>query len=248
MNTEREEFNEYGVRTNFQSSKHKSLSNPKLSLIIAITVLFSIFNFIVGYMIGKFLGAPIPKAEISEIKNNQETSEITGIPTSSQNRKTTSTTKVNEDIILDLEENTTLIDTTPPAPKQQPPNLSQRSHTKQESLTKVEETPSKVVKPTQSQEKKHPKETITTIPSSKLPQQSIKYFIQVSSNEKKEIAESTLKKLRANGLNAFIHETTLNGKKVYRVRVGYFSSYEEAMKTLEKVKKISTDAFLAVSK
>lgn len=244
MNHERDEFNEYGVKTNFQNSKQKTSSNPKLSLIIAITVLFSIFNFIVGYMIGKFLGNPTPKPEIQEVKNNQDISEITGIPTPPKDNKITSSPKLSEDIILDLEEDNGLIDKTPPPQNQQPSTPQKPS--KQESLTKQEETPSKTIK--QPQEKKQPSKDIKTSSTPKTSPQSIKYFIQVSSNEKKEVAEATLKKLKSNGLNAFIQETTLNGKKIYRVRVGYFTSYEDAMKNLEKVRKISTDAFLAVSK
>lgn len=245
MNSEREEFNEYGVRTNFQSQKPKTSSNPKLSLIIAITVLFSIFNFIVGYMIGKFLGTPSQKNEISEVRHTKEISEITGIPIPS-NSKPNDFYKIKNEEVIDLEETEeSLLDKTPPIPKKQQTSYTiQKDENKQEVIPKTQ----KPVQEHQQEKNTSTKDKKTTTISTKQSTHSVKYFIQVSSNEKKEIAESTLKKLKSNGLNAFIQETTINGKKIYRVRVGYFDSYEESVKTLEKVKKISSDAFLAVSK
>ncbi|MGC8870288.1 MAG: SPOR domain-containing protein, partial [Brevinematia bacterium] len=71
---------------------------------------------------------------------------------------------------------------------------------------------------------------------------------QISSYEKKELAESIAKKLKEAGLNSFIQEVTLNGKKIYRVRAGEFKSYEEATKALEKARRINKESFLVVSK
>ncbi|MEN2997528.1 MAG: SPOR domain-containing protein [Brevinematia bacterium] len=249
MNFDREEFNDYGVRTNYYSSnrsKTQSNLNPKLTLIVGVTVLFSIFNFVVGYMIGKFLGNDNSKSAVflenHKLVKSRDHNEITGIPSLSLSNTATSVTNNNlkeEEIVLDLEE--PLVEVTPPQVVQRTPSPKAKLEIKQSTDQKAQ--PSKEVTTTQ---KKSEQEVAQPRPKPQV--NNIKYFIQVSSNEKREIAEDTVKKLKLVGLTSFIQETNINGKKIYRVRIGAFNSYEEAYKTLEKAKKVNGEAFLVVSK
>lgn len=271
MSFEKDEFNEYGVRTNFQtstssSSKSKISSSPKLSLIVIVTVLFSVFNFVVGYMIGKFMNSNTKEVEITSDKTQPD--DILGLPSSKQ-ISTEHKTKFREEFISEDEEITDLIPTSfesnknklleeaktgklaneKSVDKQSKENVTLESK-ENTTLKKKEET----TKSNTKQDFQERKQAVKNEPKRKEVEtkssfsRSVKYFIQVSSNERKDVAEINLNKLKSIGINGFIQETTIDGKKLFRVRVGGFDSYEEATKVLEKARKINQSAFLVVSK
>ncbi|MFN4245309.1 MAG: SPOR domain-containing protein [Brevinematia bacterium] len=248
MNFEKEDFNEYGVRINNQQSKPKNSSNLNLSVVVAVTVLFSVFNFVVGYMIGKFLGTPkAPNTAIldTKITNNQSNnySEIIGIPSSKNENTKIDLVNNQDEINIDLDEEP-LIKTSPevtPSTKKDkvtPKTLYTQENTKNSLINKN-------IKQDDKKELSGKKEVNKSQDNKS---SKIKYFIQVSSNERKDIAQNTLNKLKSLGINGFIQETEISGKKVYRVRIGEFYSYEEATKILDKARKINNNAFLVVSK
>ncbi|MCS7299205.1 MAG: SPOR domain-containing protein [Spirochaetia bacterium] len=258
MNFEKDEFNEYGVRTNFQpnasgSSKSKISSGPKLSLIVIVTVLFSVFNFVVGYMIGKFMNSNTKEVEITSSKTQPD--DVLGLPSSKQSFSEQKN-KFKEEFIPEDEEITDLI------PKSFESNKNTLLETKIEKsvekksgenvISRKKEEATKSEMKTKVQEKKQVVKNETPnkkeVETKSSPSRNVKYFIQVSSNERKDVAESNLNRLKSIGISGFIQEATVDGKKLFRVRVGGFESYEEATKVLEKARKVNQSAFLVVSK
>lgn len=63
-----------------------------------------------------------------------------------------------------------------------------------------------------------------------------KYSFQVSSWKYKSQAENEVKRLKAEGHNAFITDGIVRGKTWYRVRIGFFNSLEEAEAYMKKVR------------
>ncbi|MGC8964842.1 MAG: hypothetical protein ACP5KI_05725, partial [Brevinematia bacterium] len=99
MNFEREEYNEFGVKTPQNTKKNNT---PNLTLIVLVTVLFSVFNFIVGYMIGKFLNFPKTQEIAANSKNDYNpTKDLLGIETAKAEKENLK--KVDENVYLDLE-------------------------------------------------------------------------------------------------------------------------------------------------
>lgn len=253
MNFDREEYNEFGVK-NTQNNKK---SNPNITLIVLVTVLFSVFNFIVGYMIGKFLGNPNSSHEtvFSRSKGYSVNKDLLGIETTKNDKE--SMKKVSEDVYLDLEGGSTDLSQEDVLPTL-PPSKDLRTNTETtlqnlSSKTKNEKSSSKVQLDSKVDKKDFStpqKKDLKTSPSSQVSSKGInvKYYIQISSNEKREFANIIAKKSEELGLNTFVQEININGKKIYRVRAGEFRSYEEAAKALEKAKKVNQESFLVVSK
>lgn len=65
------------------------------------------------------------------------------------------------------------------------------------------------------------------------------YWIQVGSFSTKAIADSSVEKLKEHGLSSRVVLKEVNGKSVYRVRIGAYENKEEADKFCNEVKKIS---------
>jgi len=249
----KDEFNEYGVRSNVTKDKIKN--SPNYSMIIIVTVLFSIFNFVVGYMIGKFLGnSPknVPVSYMIQDKESNNLDDIVGIPSSSNqdNHKDSKNLVDVSDIDNNDISNTTILenqDTTTPqkiSKKNKTPESKSIGNTRI-SNTRISNTQKSSKSSSNStNNSKHSKsERLASTSSS-----GKNYYIQVSANENKNIAQGTLEKLKTMGIkNVSIVNTTVKGKNVYRVRIGAFNSYEEANKALELAKKINKDAFMVVS-
>jgi len=239
----KDEFNEYGVRSNVTKDKIKN--SPNYSMIIIVTVLFSIFNFVVGYMIGKFLGnSPknVPVSYMIQDKKSNNLDDIVGIPSSSNqdNHKDSKNLVDVSDIDNNDISNTTI--------------LENQDTTTPQKISKKDKTPeSKSISNTQKSSKSSSNSTNNSKPSkserlASTSSSGKNYYIQVSANENKNIAQGTLEKLKTMGIkNVSIVNTTVKGKNVYRVRIGAFNSYEEANKALELAKKINKDAFMVVS-
>jgi len=254
----KDEFNEYGVRSNVTKDKIKN--SPNYSMIIIVTVLFSIFNFVVGYMIGKFLGnSPknVPVSYIIQDKKSNNLDDIVGIPSSSNqdNHKDSKNLVDVSDIDNNDISNTTILenqDTTTPqkiSKKDKTPESKSIGNTRigntRISNTRISNTQksSKSSSNSTNNSKPSKSERLASTSSS-----GKNYYIQVSANENKNIAQGTLEKLKTMGIkNVSIVNTTVKGKNVYRVRIGAFNSYEEANKALELAKKINKDAFMVVS-
>ena len=246
MNFDKEEFNEYGVRNNYQKEKQKNSSNLNISVVVAVTVLFSVFNFVVGYMVGKFLGnAKSSDVSISDVKETKGYSEIIGIPSSKNETTNAKLPSQQEEISIDLDEEKIVEGFPKTAPNYEINNPKPKTLTKKSQSDKSHSDKSLSDK---SLNDKSLNSKSQSDKSQGDKSQKVKYFIQVSSNERKDVAQSTLSKLKSFGLNGFIQETQVGGKKVYRVRIGEFYSYEEAIKVLDRARKVNVDAFLVVSK
>jgi len=253
---EKDEFNEYGVRQNV--SKEKIKNSPNYSMIIIVTVLFSIFNFVVGYMIGKFLGSSQKPAYSSSIQESRyekvdNIDSVVGLPSSNYSSKKSSANTVDvSDLENDLTDNFVL--------ENKDSSLSSKSSStegKNENSVSLKSV-SKQVSSTSKASQKAVSEVSTKKTSSASPSKVTKnasggstgkiYYVQVSANENKDVAQGTLQKLNSMGIkNASIINVTVGNKNIYRVRMGAFSSYEEANKALEIARKVNKDAFIVVS-
>ena len=63
-----------------------------------------------------------------------------------------------------------------------------------------------------------------------------KYTIQVSAHTSMEKAREVEDGLRKDGLESYLVEANVNGIIYYRVRVGKFSSKDDALKAVQKIK------------
>jgi len=248
---EKDEFNEYGVRQNV--SKEKIKNSPNYSMIIIVTVLFSIFNFVVGYMIGKFLGNSQKPAYSSSIQESRyekvdNIDSVVGLPSSNYSSKKSSANTVDvSDLENDLTDNFVLEnkDSSLTEGKNKNSVTSLKSVNKQVSSTSKtsQKTVSEVsTKKTSSVSTSNVTKSASSGSTGKI------YYVQVSANENKDVAQGTLQKLNSMGIkNASIINVTVGNKNIYRVRMGAFSSYEEANKALEIARKVNKDAFIVVS-
>jgi cell division septation protein DedD len=253
---EKDEFNEYGVRQNV--SKEKIKNSPNYSMIIIVTVLFSIFNFVVGYMIGKFLGSSQKPAYSSSIQESRyekvdNIDSVVGLPSSNYSSKKSSANTVDvSDLESDLTDNFVL--------ENKDSSLSSKGSStggKNEnsvSLKSVNKQVSSTSKASQKTVSEVSTKKTSSVSTSKVTKSASSgstgkvYYVQVSANENKDVAQGTLQKLNSMGIkNASIINVTVGNKNIYRVRMGAFSSYEEANKALEIARKVNKDAFIVVS-
>ncbi len=255
-----EEYNDFGVRNvnNFENKfqKPKNQKDNKFALIIAATVLFSVFNFIIGYMVGKFLNYSSQKTQEVAISQEKEVSnldEIVGITVSDKKLdldKTLTSKEESKDPLLDVSDLKEIktsdfdIEGKEVGKKVSEKDVVEYLEKQQKSLKKKEDTnvkPQKAINKTETQKKISKQEV-----SSK--QKGVIYFIQVSSNKERKYADETAKRIQQLGLRASVEEVSIGGNKYYRVKVGSFSSYNEAQSALDKIKRINSSAFLVVSK
>lgn len=75
-----------------------------------------------------------------------------------------------------------------------------------------------------------------TNPKSRIFTDGKKYSFQVSSWKIKTKAESEVKRLKAEGHNAFLTEGIVRGSTWYRVRIGFFNSLEETESYMKKMR------------
>jgi len=81
----------------------------------------------------------------------------------------------------------------------------------------------------------------TNIPAStpnSFPSSAGKYTIQVSSHTSSASANELQNKLKKLNFDAYVQSANINGKVMYRIRVGHFNSKEEANKVLSKLHKL----------
>jgi len=253
---ERDEFNEYGVRKNV--SKEKIKNSPNYSMIIIVTVLFSIFNFVVGYMIGKFLGSSQKPAYSSSIQESRyekvdNIDSVVGLPSSNYSSKKSSANTIDvSDLENDLTDNFVL--------ENKDSSLSSKGSSTEgknensvslKSVNKQVSSTSKASQKTVSEVSTKKTSSVSTSNVTKNASSGSTgkiYYVQVSANENRDVAQGTLQKLNSMGIkNASIINVTVGNKNIYRVRMGAFSSYEEANKALEIARKVNKDAFIVVS-
>jgi len=253
---EKDEFNEYGVRQNV--SKEKIKNSPNYSMIIIVTVLFSIFNFVIGYMIGKFLGSSQKPAYSSSIQESRyekvdNIDSVVGLPSSNYSSKKSSANTVDvSDLENDLTDNFVL--------ENKDSSLSSKGSSTEgknensfslKSVNKQVSSTSKASQKTVSEVSTKKTSSVSTSNVTKSASSGSTgkiYYVKVSANENKDVAQGTLQKLNSMGIkNASIINVTVGNKNIYRVRIGAFSSYEEANKALEIAIKVNKDAFIVVS-
>jgi len=63
------------------------------------------------------------------------------------------------------------------------------------------------------------------------------YAIQVVAYNDREKARSMVKKLKSRGFNAFVEEGRAGGKRVFRVKIGYYKTRDDAEKAVKELKK-----------
>jgi cell division septation protein DedD len=57
---------------------------------------------------------------------------------------------------------------------------------------------------------------------------SKKWSVQISAAPAKDVADTLVQKLKANGYDGYVVQTEVKGQTYYRVRVGHFNAREEA--------------------
>ena len=57
---------------------------------------------------------------------------------------------------------------------------------------------------------------------------SKKWSVQISAAPAKDVADTLVQKLNANGYDGYVVKTEVKGQTYYRVRVGHFNAREEA--------------------
>lgn len=62
------------------------------------------------------------------------------------------------------------------------------------------------------------------------------YTVQIASSPSEKPSRDFCEKLKAEGYDAFIQTATVNGVLYYRIRVGRYTSYQEAKKALERIR------------
>ncbi|HEY4715496.1 MAG TPA: SPOR domain-containing protein [bacterium] len=63
------------------------------------------------------------------------------------------------------------------------------------------------------------------------------YVVQVVAYNDREKSRAMVKKLKSKGYKAFVEEGTIKGKRIFRVKVGYFDAREEAEKAAANINK-----------
>lgn len=96
--------------------------------------------------------------------------------------------------------------------------------------TEINKTISQPVKPVVVQDSGSETKDVKPPADSKPVSGSVQYTVQVASITESANAEKTVKQLVEKGFDAYYYETTVKGKRYYRVRCGKFSDRTEAQK------------------
>ncbi len=211
--------------------------DDKVVWVTAIFVFFGIMVFLLGFWLGK-----------TSIRNMIEKEKQNLIV---EERKLEE--KKTENLIISSPQETK--DIAIPVETSKPPVSEVVKPQMEKTLPEINTSPKTVVKEESSKnlkfpEKKEVKKQIETAQSTKVKSTPVSaegsYSIQVSAHTSMEKARSVEDALRSSGLYSYLVEATVNGVTYYRVRVGKFSTREEAENTLKKLKSLSygKDSFI----
>jgi cell division septation protein DedD len=206
-----------------------SLDGRQISLLFFLIVLLIGLSFSIGVMYGRGLR----KIEKPAIVAQQEKPEkVLPVPEQEQNvEQPPSTPSVAA--TPGKSENYTFYESltkeTPP-PGIEPAGEKQKEVVLPSPSDAEEKTKAVIPQVEMKKETKESKETVK--PSSKG-----EYSIQVIAYNDRDKARSMVKKLKTKGFNAFIEEGKAGGKKIFRVKIGYYDTREEAEGVARELKK-----------
>lgn len=197
-----------------------TLDGRQISLIFFLIVLLIGLSFSIGVMYGKGLR----KIEKPEIVVQEERTPEPLVPPDSvattQPAQGGSETRQVEEKKEDYTFYNTLTEKTPP------PGIE----------GKTEET-KEVVIPPPVEEQKSVEEKPKQEETKKKEQTKGEYAIQVIAYNDRDKARSMVKKLNSKGFNAFIEEGKSGNKRIFRVKIGYYTTKEEAERAIKELKK-----------
>ncbi|MCX7820640.1 MAG: SPOR domain-containing protein [Brevinematales bacterium] len=217
--------------------------DDKVVWVTAIFVFFGIMIFLLGFWLGKTSIKNAIEKEKQTIAFEEKKLEEKKV----ENLIVSSPEKKNDSPIVVESIKQPEVATIPEVKSPQTENIKVVETPKQEKLA----TP-KVPEIKNSEAIKFPDKKSTPLPrqevktATKPASQDGSYSIQVSAHTSMEKARSVEDSLRGMGLYSYLVEANVNGTTYYRVRVGKFTSREEAEATLKKLKASSygKDSFI----
>ncbi len=231
---------------NYSDNDENTSMNDKVVWVTAIFVFFGIMVFLLGYWLGKtsikqlFLSE---KEAIAEKEKKLEEKKLENFVLAPSN------SSIDTPIIIQ----SAPIQEKIVEPKVKIPEIKVEKPQRQEStatsasVSKNLSFPEKVEKKEKIRREETKEEIKKSSPSLKkeTPVEG-KYSIQVSAHTSMEKARAVEEELRNFGVYSYLVEANVNGITYYRVRVGKFSTKEEAENTLKKVKssRFGRDSFI----
>jgi cell division septation protein DedD len=217
-----------------REQKALNISDEKIVWAGALFVFFGIFVFLIGFWLGKTTIGSIKPQEDSYIAQLQEKLDEKKIETRlASGDEIRSELPVTKTPVIQPEKSIEDKDVAPivapPIKQPSPQPVAPKSETPRTSAPSPSATPKPETTATPA----------TSTPASVArPSSDVKgdFTIQVSAHTQMERARAIEDSLRSAGFQAYIVETTVNGRRFFRVRVGRFDSRNEAQKALEKIK------------
>ncbi|MGC8764317.1 MAG: SPOR domain-containing protein [Brevinematia bacterium] len=240
--TPKKEKNEF----NYSDNNDNLSINDKVVWVTAIFVFFGIMVFLLGYWLGKTSIKQLFLSErevISQKEKKLEEKKVENFVIAS------STSTADTPIVIQSPEVTEKISQPKESVAEKIPEI--KVEKKEVEKPKVDTTGSKVLtfpEKTVKKENATPGEKIqkVTPTTKKEVAKELNYSIQVSAHTSMEKARAVEEDLRSLGVYSYLVEANVNGVTYYRVRVGKFSTKEEAEATLKRVKssKYGKDSFI----
>lgn len=210
-----------------------SLDAKQISLLFFLLILLIGLSFSVGVMYGRGL-KKIEKPEI--VQGVEKPPEVLAEQKESQGGKESGSEKGAEPTRGDNYTfyNTLTTDTPPPGIAQtQEPQKSVVIPPPEEATLPEKKSESVTGPGKETLEERVPKPASEEVKT----ETAGEYVVQVVAYNERERARSMVKKLKSQGFNAFIEEGRSRGRRVFRVKIGYFKNRTEAEKALKELKK-----------
>lgn len=204
------------------------LSKIGLIFVILFALCVLVWTFILGVWIGTKLGEKPAESEIA-LKPEKEKAISQALSNQSVTSFTNQTGAVNETTPL---ENKT-VSLQPEGPEKKEPGVVKEETKPVKPIEKAEKKVEEKKKVVQEEKPKYQKQEVAQI-ATRIKEHG--YFIQIGAFSQKEKAEALKEKANKLGFTAQIREMTSEGKTLYKVLIGGYSSRSEAENVLGKVK------------
>ncbi len=216
-----------------------SLDGRQISLLFFLIVLLIGLSFSIGVMYGKGL-KKIEKPELAvqqekpaEVLPESEQAKVEQ-PASSQPGTDVSGKAETYTFYESLSKETPPPGIEPTTEKQKEVLLPPVSEGGEQGNERVPQVHTKI---DEQKEKKESEKTIATTTKGE-------YSVQVVAYNDRDRARSMVKRLKSKGFNAFIEEGKSDGKRIFRVKIGYFNTKEDAEMVKKELKKMGLNSFV----
>jgi len=227
-----------------QKKSYINVSDERIVWAGAIFVFFGVFIFLVGYWLGKTTLKDIAfgnrqdiqkiedRSDQTKMENNSSFNNLPQVfPKQEDNTKNENNPEKNVKALVPGNDGTNLVkDENLPENLTTPPVKNDKKLKSEPKNVKLKLSSEKPPEKNKNSEKKQ-KSTNNSFAASEG-----KYTIQVSAHTSMEKAREVENNLRSIGLESYLVEANVNGIIYYRVRVGKFTTKEDAAKAIEKIK------------